>query len=115
MTFPTHLDIDLSTKCNLRCRFCHLSFYKPKSWTQLNLDQFVKLDPLLRNLKSISLFSKFEVLTCRDFLKIFDIINCIVFIKVTYELIYNNKNNYCKAKIYVFSLHEKVSFLYSLL
>jgi cyclic pyranopterin phosphate synthase len=83
MSLPSHIDIDLSTKCNLRCRFCHLSFYKPKSWTQLNLEQFLKLDPLLKNLSSLSLFSKFEALTCRDFLKIFNVIKTYK-IKETY-------------------------------
>jgi len=68
---PTHIDIDLSTKCNLRCRFCHLSFYKPKSWTQLTLEDFLKLDDIISKVNSVSLFSKYEVLTCRDFEKIF--------------------------------------------
>ena len=72
--FPRHIDIDLSTKCNLRCRFCHLSYFKPKSWTQMSLSQFEKLLPLLPHLDSISLFSKYEVLTCRDFSEIFDLI-----------------------------------------
>ena len=48
LEYPTHIDIDLSTKCNLRCRFCHLSYYKPKSWTQLSLEQFMKLDHLIK-------------------------------------------------------------------
>ncbi len=70
--FPTHCDIDLSTKCNLRCRFCHLSFHEPEEWTQISYDKFLALEPLLRHLKSISLFSKYETLTCRDLLPIFD-------------------------------------------
>ena len=70
--YPDHIDIDLSSKCNLRCRFCHLSYYTPKEWTQLSYEQFVQLDPFLRRLKSITLFSKYEALTCRDFSKIFN-------------------------------------------
>jgi len=70
--FPIHIDIDLSTKCNLRCSFCHLSYYKPKSWTQISVEQFSTIEPLLPHLKSMTLFSKFEVLTCRDFIPIFE-------------------------------------------
>lgn len=69
--FPDHLDIDLSTKCNLRCRFCHLSYYTPRSWTQISLGQFGVIEPYLKFLKSITLFSKYEILTCRDFIPIF--------------------------------------------
>ena len=41
--FPTHCDIDLSTKCNLRCRFCHLSFHEPEEWTQISYDKIRRL------------------------------------------------------------------------
>jgi len=84
MTYPTHIDIDLSSKCNLRCRFCHLSYYKPKDWSQLSLEQFMQLSPILEHIKSISLFSKYEVLTCRDFDKIFKKISDFENIKETY-------------------------------
>ncbi|WP_420404972.1 SPASM domain-containing protein [Nisaea sp.] len=70
--FPVHIDIDLSTKCNLRCSFCHLSYFKPKSWTQISAEQFTTIEPLLPHLKSMTLFSKYEVLTCRDFIPIFE-------------------------------------------
>ena len=70
--FPIHIDIDLSTKCNLRCSFCHLSYFKPKSWTQISAGQFRAVEPLLPHLKSMTLFSKYEVLTCRDFIPIFE-------------------------------------------
>ncbi len=70
--FPTHIDIDLSNKCNLRCRFCHLVHHQPEKWEQLSYDQFLKVAPLLENAKDISLFSKYETLTCRDFIPIFN-------------------------------------------
>ena len=70
--FPAHIDIDLSNRCNLRCRFCHLVFHKPEKWQQLSYDQFLEIVPLLENAKDISLFSKYEPLTCRDFIPIFN-------------------------------------------
>ncbi len=70
--FPRHMDIDLSNKCNLRCRFCHLSFHEPEKWTQLSYDQFLKIAPVFGKMESITLFSKYEPLTCRDFIPIFD-------------------------------------------
>jgi len=70
--FPTHIDIDLSNRCNLRCRFCHLSYHKPEKWQQLSYDQFLEIAPILEKVESISLFSKYEPLTCRDFIPIFN-------------------------------------------
>ena len=70
--FPNHIDIDLSNRCNLRCRFCHLSFLEPEKWQQLSYDQFLKVSPILEKVKTVSLFSKYEPLTCRDFIPIFD-------------------------------------------
>jgi radical SAM protein with 4Fe4S-binding SPASM domain len=70
--FPKHIDIDLSNRCNLRCRFCFLVSHKPEKWQQLSYDQFLKVTPLLENAKDISLFSKYEPLTCRDFIPIFN-------------------------------------------
>jgi len=72
MEFPNHIDIDLSNKCNLRCRFCHLSFLEPEKWQQISYDQFLKIAPVLEKVKTVSLFSKYEPLTCRDFIPIFD-------------------------------------------
>ena len=69
---PSHIDIDLSSKCNLRCTFCHLSFFDPKAWEQLSHEQFREISPFLERARSITLFSKYEPLTCRDFVKIFD-------------------------------------------
>lgn len=68
---PIHVDIDLSSKCNLRCRFCHLSYFTPKEVTELDIDNFNKLEPLLGKVKSVTLFSKYETLTCKDFIPIF--------------------------------------------
>ena len=70
--FPQHMGIDLSNKCNLRCRFCHLSFHEPEKWRQLSYDQFLKIAPALEKIARITLFSKYEPLTCRDFIPIFD-------------------------------------------
>ncbi|MDP6055059.1 MAG: radical SAM protein, partial [Candidatus Latescibacteria bacterium] len=70
--FPNHIDIDLSNKCNLRCRFCHLSFHEPEKWQQISYDQFLKIAPALEKVETVSLFSKYEPLTCRDFIPIFD-------------------------------------------
>ena len=70
---PTHLDVDLSAKCNLRCSFCHLSYFTPKDrGEQIGIEDFeTHIAPLLPTLKSLTLFSKYEVLTCRDFTNIF--------------------------------------------
>ena len=68
---PWHLDIDLSSKCNLRCSFCHLTYFKVKDRTQLSFEDFaLHIGPMLPRLKSITLFSKYEPLICRDFIKI---------------------------------------------
>jgi len=69
--YPVHIDLDLSSKCNIRCRFCHLSFFDPKEVAEFTLDSFLSLDNILKNLKSITLFSKYEPLTCKEFLPIF--------------------------------------------
>ena len=72
---PVHLDVELSSKCNLRCRFCHLSYFKPVSWDQISLNDFKNtIGPILPKLNSITLFNKFEALTCRDFIPIFNFI-----------------------------------------
>lgn len=70
---PNHLDVDLSAKCNLRCSFCHLSYFTPKDRAeQISIECFEEhIAPLLPHLKSLTLFSKYEVLTCRDFEPIF--------------------------------------------
>ncbi len=71
--FPVCLDIDLSSKCNLRCGFCHLSFFEPRDSVQITHQQFKQwVGPALGDLSSITLFSKFEPLTCRDFIPIFN-------------------------------------------
>ena len=72
-SLPTHLDVDLSAKCNLRCGFCHLSYFTPKDrGQQIAVEDFDShIAPLLPHLKSLTLFSKYEVLTCRDFSAIF--------------------------------------------
>jgi radical SAM protein with 4Fe4S-binding SPASM domain len=70
--YPIHIDIDLASSCNLRCRFCHLTFYHPKEDKIMTYDEFMSLHSILPNLKSITLFSKFEPLLCKDFLKIFN-------------------------------------------
>lgn len=69
----THIDVDLSSKCNLRCSFCHLSYFDVKDPTQLTFEDFDRvIGPLLPTLRSITLFSKYEPLVCRDFVKIFN-------------------------------------------
>ncbi len=69
--YPTHMDLDLSSKCNIRCRFCHLSFFDPKEVSEFDLKNFILLEPLFEKLNSITLFSKYEPLTCKEFLPIF--------------------------------------------
>lgn len=72
-TLPLHMDIDLSSKCNLRCSFCHLSYFNVPNSSQISFEYFMeKIDPILKQLKSVTLFSKYEPLTCRDFVKIFN-------------------------------------------
>lgn len=69
------LDVDLSTKCNLRCRFCHLSEYVPRENAQFSIERFRHLlDTAPVSLKRLILFSKYEALTCRDFIPIFRLI-----------------------------------------
>lgn len=70
--YPSHIDLDLSSKCNIRCRFCHLSFFDPKEVAEFNLENFSQLEPLLKHLESITLFSKYEPLTCKEFIPIFN-------------------------------------------
>lgn len=73
---PIHMDVELSSKCNLRCRFCHLSYFDPKEITQFSLSEFKeKIGPVLPHLSSITLFNKYEALTCRDFIPIFDFVS----------------------------------------
>lgn len=69
---PSHIDIDLTSRCNLRCRFCHLNYFAPPESTALTHDEFLKLEPLLPHLESITLFGKYEPLVCPDFVAIFD-------------------------------------------
>jgi len=72
---PAHLDLDLSSKCNLRCTFCHLSYFDVKEATQLSFSEFQKhIAPILPSLRSLTLFSKYEPLVCRDFVRIFEAI-----------------------------------------
>ncbi|OHC75286.1 MAG: hypothetical protein A3G18_02585 [Rhodospirillales bacterium RIFCSPLOWO2_12_FULL_58_28] len=70
---PVRIDIDLSAKCNLRCRFCHLSYFTPKDRNvQVGIEDFERcIVPLLPHLETITLFSKYEALTCRDFVLIY--------------------------------------------
>ncbi|MBF0285670.1 MAG: radical SAM protein [Magnetococcales bacterium] len=74
--FPTLLDIDLSSSCNLRCSFCHLSHFDPRQPGQVSLEQFDRwLGPHLARLQSLTLFSKFEPTTCRDLVPILRRVN----------------------------------------
>ena len=68
-----HLDLDLSSRCNLRCSFCHLSYFDPKDrGEQMSLVEFDRtIGPLLPGLTRLTLFSKYEALTARDFIPIF--------------------------------------------
>ncbi|AXH10882.1 hypothetical protein CP960_13535 [Malaciobacter halophilus] len=75
MKYPKHIDLDLSSKCNIRCRFCHLTFFSPKEITEFTKENIKKVEPLFKNLESITLFSKYEPLTCKDFIDIFKIID----------------------------------------
>jgi radical SAM protein with 4Fe4S-binding SPASM domain len=68
---PVQIDLDLSNRCNLFCRFCHFRYFKPKSADDFTYEKFLTLAPLLPHLKKVTLFSKFEPLVCRDFLKIY--------------------------------------------
>ena len=73
---PVHMDVELSNKCNLRCRFCHLSYFEPEEKGQFSFADFKKkVGPILPHLKSITLFNKFEALTCRDFIPIFNFLS----------------------------------------
>ncbi|HEB79777.1 MAG TPA: radical SAM protein [Rhodospirillales bacterium] len=73
--YPSHLDVDLSGKCNLRCTFCHLSYFEPKDSAQMDFGTFKDwFGPLLPHLGSITLFSKYEPLVCHDFIPIFNFV-----------------------------------------
>lgn len=69
--YPSHIDLDLSSKCNIRCRFCHLTFFNPKEVTELTCKDIENIEHFLKHLKSITLFSKYEPLTCKEFIPIF--------------------------------------------
>lgn len=69
--YPKQIDLDLSTSCNLKCVFCHMRAFHPPEVTWLDYEKFLRLDPLLPHLEKLTLFGKFEPLTCRDFLPIF--------------------------------------------
>ncbi len=72
---PSQLDVDLSSKCNLRCTFCHLSYFEPKDSAQMDFGVFKDwFGPVLPHLSSITLFSKYEPLACRDFIPIFNFV-----------------------------------------
>ena len=72
LNIPNHIDIDLTSQCNLRCRFCHLNFFAPPESASMSYEQFMRLEPLLPHLESITLFGKYEPLVCKDFTKIFN-------------------------------------------
>lgn len=67
---PKHIDIDLSSLCNLSCRFCHINYYNHKDASYLRYDDFLHLKPLFSGLEKVTLFSRFEPLMCPDIAKI---------------------------------------------
>lgn len=70
--YPEHIDIDLTSTCNLDCVFCHLHYFDPKEKTFLKYEQFIKLENIFPYLKKVTLFGKFEPLLCKDFIPIFE-------------------------------------------
>jgi len=72
LPMPSHIDLDLTSQCNLRCRFCHLSYFAPPDPSYLTIDNFLEIELLLPHLKTMSLFGVYEPLVCPDFLPIFE-------------------------------------------
>lgn len=70
--YPTTLDIDLASTCNLRCSFCHMNYFDPKETKSLTYNDFLKIEHILPHIQKLTLFSKFEPLMCKDFIKIFN-------------------------------------------
>ena len=69
---PNHIDIDLTSVCNLDCVFCHLHYFDPKEKSFLKYEQFLKLEETFPYLDKMTLFGKFEPLLCKDFIPIFE-------------------------------------------
>jgi len=70
--YPAIIDVELSAKCNLRCRFCHLNYFGIDEIRQISYRQFEEhFVPILPHIKSLTLFRNYEPLTCRDFIPIF--------------------------------------------
>ena len=67
-----HIDIDLTTSCNLDCVFCHLHYFDSNKTAFLKYEEFLKIEHILPQLENLTLFGKFEPLLCKDFVKIFE-------------------------------------------
>jgi len=61
---PIRIRIELTNECNLRCVFCYKSYFNVQK-EHLSMDEFRKLDPLLRQAKFLTFFTKSEPLVAK--------------------------------------------------
>ena len=66
MPFPTHLLIETTTRCNLRCKQCAHVINK-YDLSDMSLDTFAKLRPLFPHAKQVALYGHGETFLHRDF------------------------------------------------
>lgn len=58
---PVRIRMELTNECNLRCVFCYKSYFNVKK-EHLSMEEFIKLDPFLKDAKFLTFFTKSEPL-----------------------------------------------------
>ena len=62
---PIRIRMELTNECNLRCVFCYKSYFNVKK-EHLSIEEFLRLDPFLRNAKFLTFFTKSEPLVAKN-------------------------------------------------
>src|SRR5436309_6477948 len=70
---PRSIQIETTTRCNLKCTFCELSYWTEKP-TDLRFDTFQKMVARLPKLKRVDLTGIGEALMNRDFFRIIELL-----------------------------------------
>src|SRR5436309_13700339 len=70
---PRSIQIETTTRCNLKCTFCELSYWTEKP-TDVKFDTFQKMAARLPKLKRVDLTGIGEVLMNRDFFRIVELL-----------------------------------------
>jgi MoaA/NifB/PqqE/SkfB family radical SAM enzyme len=70
---PRSIQIECTTRCNLKCTFCELSYWTEKA-ADLQFDSFKKMVDHLPNLKRIDLTGIGEAFMNRDFFRILELL-----------------------------------------